>query len=353
MTTSQVQSGTQDFETQGVQLPNADVVHAAGPATDVDQNRPRHWRPREPRIDHWCENHGPYIKGSRLHVLKTIGSYADLNTGIAVVGIETLAKVCQLHPRQVRRIIKDLAHKRFWFVIVERPRGNNKLGHSNEYHFSGAATQWTPVRQDINAFETKAEGNIRKLTLALELLRSHGVEIPEELQDNSRGDISACPPNDDDEDNTEGTFSYVPSGNAPPAPDLHEHLNGVESSSSLQDKPESPATEEDFADAKEVVDAAWNAIRQKVNRDTGEITQAGWRDKKHAVDRLAWDSEQREEVRDKIPQGRRGYALDPGTAEFQEAKTSARNAARERGDRFDVEAFAREWYAKQRQAEPL
>ena len=232
MTTSQVQSGTQDFETQGVQLPNADVVHAAGPATDVDQDRPRHWRPREPRVDHWCENHGPYIKGSRLHVLKTIGSYADLTTGIAVVGIETLAKVCQLHPRQVRRIIKDLAHKRFWFVIVERPRGNNKLGHSNEYHFSGAATQWTPVRQEINGFETKAEGNIRKLTLAIELLRSHGVEIPEELQDNSRGDISACPPNDDDEDNTEGTFSYVPSGYAPPTPDPHEHLNGVESSSS-------------------------------------------------------------------------------------------------------------------------
>ena len=41
MTTSHVQSGTQDFETQGVQLPNADVVHATGPATDVDQDRPQ------------------------------------------------------------------------------------------------------------------------------------------------------------------------------------------------------------------------------------------------------------------------------------------------------------------------
>ena len=101
------------------------------------------------------------------------------------------------------------------------------------------------------------------------------------------------------------------------------------------------------------MDAAWDAIRQKVNRDTGEITQPGWRDKKHAVDRLAWDREQRETVRDKIPQGHRGYALDPGTAEFQEAKAAARNAARERGDKFDAEAFAREWYAKQRQAEPL
>ena len=67
MTTSQVQSGTQDFETSGGQLPYVDVVHAAGPATDVDQDQPRHWRPREPRVDHWCENHGPYIKGSRLH----------------------------------------------------------------------------------------------------------------------------------------------------------------------------------------------------------------------------------------------------------------------------------------------
>ena len=125
MTIRDVPTGSQDFETQGVQLPNADVVHAAGPATDVDQDRPRHWRPREPRVDHWCETHGPFIKGSRLHVLKAIGSYAELDTGIAVVGIETLATVCQLHPRQVRRIIKDLASKSFWFVIVERPRATS------------------------------------------------------------------------------------------------------------------------------------------------------------------------------------------------------------------------------------
>ena len=82
------------------------------------------------------------------------------------------------------------------------------------------------------AFETKEERASRRLNVALELLRSHGVEIPEELQDNSRGDISACSPNDDDEDNTKGTYENVPSENAPPAPDLHEHLNGVESSSS-------------------------------------------------------------------------------------------------------------------------
>ena len=82
------------------------------------------------------------------------------------------------------------------------------------------------------AFETKEEGASRRLNLALELLRSHGVEIPEELQDNSRGDISACSPNDDDEDNTKGTYENVPSENAPPAPDNREHLNGVESSSS-------------------------------------------------------------------------------------------------------------------------
>ena len=342
MTTSQVQSGTQD-----VQLPNADVVHATGPATDVDQDRPRHWRPREPRVDHWCETHGPYIKGSRLHVLKTIGSYSDLNTGIAVVGIETLATVCQLHPRQVRRIIKDLARKAVWFVIVERPRGNKKLGHFNEYHLLGAATGWAPVRQEVNIFETKNEGNIRKLALALELLRSHGVEIPEELQD--RGDISACPPNDDRRNLTERTFTNVPSGTALPAPNLHEHLNGVESSSSSsQDKPESQTTEEDFADAKEVVDAAWDKIRQKVRRDTGEITQQGWRDKIHAIGRLAWDREQRETVREKMAKGPTGYALDPGTAEFQQAKAAARNAARERGDRFDMEAFVHDWHAKHR-----
>ena len=344
MTTSHVPIGSQDFETEGGQLPYVDAVHAAGPAADVDQDRPRHWRPREPKIDNWCENHGPYIKGNRLHVLKTIGSYADLTTGIAVVGIETLAKVCQLHPRQVRRLIKDLANKGVWFVIVERPRGN-KLGHSNEYHFSGAATGWAPVRQEISGFETKEERASRRLNIALELLRSHGVEIPEELQDNS-----ACPPNDDRRDSTEGTFINVPSAATLPAPDFHESSEGVESSSSLQDKPKSPATEEDSADAKEVVNAAWDVIRQKVNRDTGEITQAGWRDKKHAVDRLAWDREQREAVRDKIPQGRRGYALDPGTAEFQEAKAAARDTARERGDKFDVEAFARDWYAKRRQA---
>ena len=348
MTTSQLQS-----ETQGVQLPNADVVHATGPATDVDQDRPRHWRPREPRVDHWCENEGPYIKGSRLHVLKAIGSHADLDTGIAVVGIETLATVCQLHPRQVRRIIKDLASKGFWFVIVERPRGNKKLGHFNEYHLLGAATGWTPVRQEVNIFETKNEGDIRKLALALELLRSHGVEIPEELQDRGdREDISACPPNDDRRDLAEGTYANVPSGTALPAPDFHESSNGVEaSSSSSQDKPGNDATEEDFADAKAVVDAAWDAIRQKVRRDTGEITQVGWRDKKHAISRLAWDRDQREEVRAKIPRGPTGYALDPGTAEFQDAKAAARNAARERGDKFDVENFAREWYANQRQAE--
>ena len=212
MTIRDVQSGTQDFETSGGQLPYVDVVHAAGPATDVDQDQPRHWRPREPRVDHWCENHGPYIKGSRLHVLKTIGSYAELDTGIAVVGIETLARVCQLHPRQVRRIIKDLASKGCWFVIVERPRGNAP-GHFNEYHFRGAATGWAPARQEVNGFETKAEGNIRKLALALELLRSHGLEIPEELQD--RGDISACPPNDDRRDPAERTYANVLSGNAP------------------------------------------------------------------------------------------------------------------------------------------
>ena len=353
MTTNHVPIGSQDFETEGGQPPYVDVVHAAGPAADVDQvdqERPRHWRPREPKVDHWCEAHGPYIKGSRLHVLKTIGSYADLTTGIAAVGIETLAKVCQLHPRQVRRIIKELANKRVWFVIVKRPRGNNKLGHSNEYHLWGAATRWAPVRQEANAFETKAEGDSRKLNLALELLRSNGIEIPEELQDNSRWDISACPPNDDDEDNTKETYTNVPSGNAPPAPDVHQHLNGVESSSSSQDKLESHATEEDSAAAKEVVDAAWDVIRQKVNRDTGEITQVGWRDKKHAVDRLAWDREQREEVRAKIPAGGKGYALDPGTAELQEAKAAARNAAWERGEKFDMEAFARNWNAQQRQA---
>ena len=342
---------SQDFETQRGKMPYVDVVHAAGPATDVKQEQPRHWRPREPKVDHWCENHGPYIKGSRLHVLKTIGSYAELNTGIAVVGIETLAKVCQLHPRQVRRIIKDLANKGTWFVIVGRPRGNAP-GHFNEYHLLGAATRWAPARQEISAFETKNEGNIRKLNLALELLRSNGVEIPEELQDNSRGDISACPPNDDEDSPTERTYANVPSGNTPSAPNLHEHLNGVESSSSSQDKPESHATEEDFAEAKEVVDAAWDVIREKVNRDTGEITQAGWRDKKHAVHRLAWDRDQREEVRAKSPPGRRGYALDPGTEEFQEAKAAAKNAAWERGDKLDVEAFARDWYAKQRQAVP-
>ena len=349
MTTRDVPTGSQDFETQRGKMPYVDVVHAAGPATDVDQNRPRHWRPREPRVDHWCENHGPYIKGSRLHVLKTIGSYAELNTGIAVVGIETLAKVCQLHPRQVRRIIKDLASKGVWFVIVERPRGNQLVGHYNEYRLLGTATGWTPVRQDANAFETKNERNIRKLNLAIEMLRANGIEIPEELHDNSRGDISACPPNDDEDNPTERTYENVPSGNAPP-PNLHQHLNGVESSSSLQDKPESQATEEDFADAKEVVDAAWDVIRRKVNRDTGEITQQGWRDKKHAIGRLVWDRDQREEARAKIPKGHRGYALDPGTAEFQEAKAAARNAAWEQGERFDMQEFARGWHAKQRQA---
>ena len=136
------------------------------------------------------------------------------------------------------------------------------------------------------------------------MLRSNGIEIPEELQDNS-----ACPPNDDDEDPTERTYANVPSGNAPPAPDLHQHLNGVESSSFSQDKPESQATEEDFADAKDVVDAAWDVIRQKVNRDTGEITQQGWRDKKHAVNRLAWDREQREDGAREDP--RRGQEAMP------------------------------------------
>ena len=204
MTTRDVPTGSQDFETDGGQLPYVDVVHAAGPATDVDQDRPRHWRPREPKIDHWCEQHGPYIKGSRLHVLKTIGSYAELTTGIAVVGIETLAKVCQMHPRQVRRIIKDLATKHVWFVIVERPRGD-RPGHSNEYHLSGAATRWAPVRQETNAFETKDERASRRLNLALELLKSNGVEIPEELQDNSE-----CPPNDDRGDPTERTFLNAP-----------------------------------------------------------------------------------------------------------------------------------------------
>ena len=343
MTTRDVPTGSQDFETDGGQLPYVDVVHAAGPATDVDQDRPRHWRPREPKIDHWCEQHGPYIKGSRLHVLKTIGSYAELTTGIAVVGIETLAKVCQMHPRQVRRIIKDLATKHVWFVIVERPRGD-RPGHSNEYHLSGAATRWAPVRQETNAFETKDERASRRLNLALELLKSNGVEIPEELQDNSE-----CPPNDDRGDPTERTFLNVPSETDLSVPDLYESSEGVESSSSLQDKPESHATEEDFADAKAVVDAAWDVIRQKVNRDTGEITQPGWRDRKHAVDRLAWDREQRETVRAKIPAGSRGYALDPGMVEFQEAKAAARAAARARGDKFDVEAFARDWYAQQRQ----
>ena len=353
MTTRDVPTRSQDFQTQRGKMPYADVVHAAGPATDVDQDQPRHWRPREPRVDHWCENEGPYIKGNRLHVLKTIGSYAELTTGIAVVGIETLATVCQLHPRQVRRIIKDLARKAVWFVIVERPRGNKKLGHFNEYHFLGVATGWAPVRQDANAFETKAEGDSRKLNLALALLRSNGVEIPEELQDREdREEISACPPNDDRRDLAEGTFTNVPSGTAPPVPDLHEHLNGGSLSSSSQDKPGNDATEEDFADAKAVVDAAWDAIRQKVRRDTGEITQVGWRDKKHAISRLAWDRDQREEVRAKIPKGPTGYALDPGTAEFQAAKASARNAAWERGERFDVEAFARDWHAKHRQTAP-
>ena len=344
MTTRDAPTGSQDFETQHGKMPYPDVVHATGPTTDVDHDRPRHWRPREPRVDHWCENHGPYIKGSRLHVLKTIGSYAELNTGIAVVGIETLAKVCQLHPRQVRRVIKDLANKGVWFVIVERPRGNAP-GHFNEYHLLGAATRWAPVRQEISAFETKNEGNIRKLNLAIEMLRSNGIEIPEELQDNS-----ACPPNDDDEDPIERTFTNVPSVAGLSAPDFHESSRDVESSSSSQDKPESHATEEDFADAKDVVDAAWDAIRQKVRRDTGEITQAGWREKKHAIGRLAWDRDQREEVRAKTPAGRRGYALDPGTAEFQEAKAAAKKAAWEQGDKLDVEAFARGWYAKQRHA---
>ena len=108
-----------------------------------------------------------------------------------------------------------------------------------------------------------------------------------------------------------------------PAPDLHEHLNGVESSSFLQDKPESPATEEDFADARDVVDAAWDAIRQKVNRDTGEITQAGWRDKKHAVARLAWDREQREEVRAKVPQGAQGLCPGPWDSGVPRGKGSS------------------------------
>ena len=209
------------------------------------------------------------------------------------------------------------------------------------------------MRQEINIFETKNERNTRKLALALALLRSHSVELPEELQDNSREDISACPPNDDRRDPAERTYANVLSGNAPPAPDLHQHLNGVESSSSpSQDKPESQATEEDFADAKQVVDAAWDFICQKVSRDTGEITQQGWRDKKHAIHRLAWDRDQREEVRAKTPAGRRGYALDPGTAEFQAAKALARNAAWERGNQFDVQEFARDWHAKHRQAVP-
>ena len=342
---------SQDFATQRGKMPYADVVHAARPAVDadqVDQDRPRHWRPREPRVDHWCENHGPFIKGARLHVLKAIGSYSDLDSGIAVVGIETLARVCQLSSRQVRRIIKDLASKGTWFVIVERPRGNAP-GHFNEYRLLGAATGWTPVRQEVNIFETKNEGNIRKLALALELLRSHGVEIPEELQDREdRGDIFACPPNDDRRDLAERTFTNVPSGAGLSGPDFHESSRDVESSSSSQDKPGNDATEEDFADAREVVDAAWDAIRQKVRRDTGEITQQGWRDKIHAISRLAWDRDQREEVRAKVRRGPTGYALDPGTAEFQAGKASARNAARERGNRFDMEAFARDWHAKHR-----
>ena len=46
----------------------------------VDQDRPRQLAAAgtEGR-SHWCENHGPYIKGSRCsHVLKTIGSYASI-----------------------------------------------------------------------------------------------------------------------------------------------------------------------------------------------------------------------------------------------------------------------------------
>ena len=71
------------------------------------------------------------------------------------------------------------------------------------------------------------------------------------------------------------------------------------------------------------MDGAWDAIRQKVNRDTGEITQAGWRDKKHAVDRLAWDREQREEVRDKIPQGAQGLCSGPWNGRVPRGKGSS------------------------------
>ena len=346
--TSHVPIGSQDFEPEGGQLPYVDVVHAAGAAVDVDQvdqGRPPHWRPREPKIDNWCENHGPYIKGSRLHVLKAIGSYAQLNTGIAVVSIEKLAQVCQLHPRQVRRIIRDLASKGMWFVIVERPRGD-KPGHSNEYHLLGAATYWAPLRVESNAFETEIERTERHLRELISLATAAGVEVPEELLPQAKDE---CPTNDERGESAEGTFMYVLSVSPPPTPDHHEDLNHGESSSSSPDKPKSHATEEDFADAREVVAAAWDQICQKVNRDTGEITRQGWRDKKHAIDRLAWDREQREVVRAKLPDGRKTYALDPGTAEYQEAKAVARNAARDCGETFDVDVFTKAYNAERRQ----
>ena len=64
---------SQDFETQRGKMPYVDVVHAAGPATDVKQEQPRHWRPREPKVDHWCENHGPvdrkFLSDGKLYPL--------------------------------------------------------------------------------------------------------------------------------------------------------------------------------------------------------------------------------------------------------------------------------------------
>ena len=221
-------------------------------------------------------------------------------------------------------------------IVANGRRGPASSGiqpdRSHRTHSGGGHTVDTSAYTEINGFETKAEGNIRKLNA-----RHRAAEVPTALE--IAGGAAGTIP--------EGTFLHVPQTmmmKIIPSEDirkcprrdqrptgtglLHEHMNGVESLVFLAVyKPgKSCATEERFCRRQGRCPGRryGTPSARRSTRDTGEITREPAGETRSVPSLPEWrgtDQQRRKRCAAKVLQGAQGLCpWTSGTADFQAGK---------------------------------
>ena len=168
-----VPTGTQDFETEGVQLPHADIVQQV-PATDPP---PMPFQPYLRRWMQWAQLCGPKMNPVHRLVLVMISSFAD-EQGEAIVSQDILAYLVDYSRQRVNGVIQELARLGFLQVRKE-PRADGRYEY-NVYRLSAADGEVASpkgVRSRVMTSQKMIVALGEALAAILQVVEEHGIEV--------------------------------------------------------------------------------------------------------------------------------------------------------------------------------